>query len=98
MINPPELGVEVFYPDTGCEYAKAKGYRGTCLPSKDCAGCPFPECLLIVHTKDYTRRRDNEIRELNARGIKQVEIAKLYSLSKDRIFQIVHAKGVVNNG
>lgn len=89
------LSENVFYEDTGCEYAKKLNYNGTCLPSTDYpGGCPFTIiCLEDVHDTTDTDFRNEKIKELYyEEGLTQVQIAKAIGLSPAYVMQIIHDK------
>ena len=89
------LGENVFYEDTGCEYAKKLNYNGTCLPSTDYpGGCPFTHiCLEDVHDAQQQDFRNEKIKQLYyEEGLTQVQIANAIGLSANYVMQIIHDK------
>ena len=92
VINPNELGVDIFYEDKGCYWARKQGYIGKCI------ACPFPECLEEIHQRGGLKKRNERIQELHKQGKTQVAIAKMYNLSIETIYAIIHNKSWSKKG
>lgn len=96
-VKPGILGETVFYPDTGCDKAKERGYFGPCLIKRKPA-CPFKRCLedgrekIIkkVKTKEEREIRNAEIRKGQAEGMSLENLHKKFKLSKMRIWQVLN--------